>query len=606
MKHLLTLFILYLCTLIANAQQRTIEQAQQIAADFMSTTADALTPVTAVNQAKSRTEGDQPAFYVFNHNRQPGYVIVSGNEQFKPILGYNETETFNPDSLPDGLSYWLQFLKEETLSALSGTSPIMGRKPSGWSPLPITGEGLGERVFSPLLTSYWSQGKPFNSQIPVSYTGDASTYDGHASVGCVATALGEIMSYWRYPAQGQGGTHTNARYTSATVNFSEQTYNWYNIKNNYGYYLNEYGRTMYASFDETEAYEVAKLCYHIGVAVDMAWNTDGKGTSAATDGKALRALTQYFGYNKYAYLQERRTLSLGAFQTLLLQELQAGRPVPYSGSSSETGQSIGHYFVLDGYDAATGLFHFNWGWSGVHNGYYAISALEPGTGGTGAGAGSYNYNQNVLIGVQPTEEYFEYAPAYSATRFTVETPSFERGGGYNNCARIKAYGLACHDASFSGTFGLALYNSNGTYETGKFTPLSDFRDGTSFEYIIFDTPPFNKLIPFGTHTLRLVARSDDGTLYPIHATFGQPDSWQVVVTQGATNRDPGTVTVTALPPSPDPYAGIQGVIADVPTPVRTEYYTLSGIRLQTPRPGLIIQNNIFSDGTVKTKKILYK
>ena len=33
-----------------------------------------------------------------------------------------------------------------------------------------------------------------------------------------------------------------------------------------------------------------------------------------------------------------------------------------------------HAFICDGYDD-NGLFHFNWGWSGSHNGFFAMSAL---------------------------------------------------------------------------------------------------------------------------------------------------------------------------------------------------------------------------------------
>ena len=590
MKHLCALLLL--CALCASvfAEHRTMEQAQQIAADFTGTTPDALTPVNNVKQAKGRTGSDQPAYYIFNSH--PGYVIVSSDEQCLPILGYNTTDTFDPTNLPDGLNYWLEFLKEESLSL---------------TPSAMEGKDKEQGVsVSPLLTSHWGQDSPFNDQVPVPYTQNTGTYKGHATAGCIATALAQIMAYWQYPSRGQGGTYTNSNYTSATVNFSEQTYNWNNIRNNYGYYLNDYGRTMYANYTDTEAREVAKLCYHIGVAVDMKWNTDGKGTSAATDGKSIRALIRHFGYNPYAYLQQRDILSPGAFRSLLLGELQAGHPIPYSGNSSPDGRTFGHYFILDGYDANTQLFHINWGWRGLHNGYFALSALQPGSDGDEAGLGNYNYNQNALIGVQPTEAYLEYAPAFRTSHYTVVTPSFDRGGGYNNCARINAHDLTCHDACFTGTFGLALYDTNGNYETGQYTSINGFNDGTSFDYITFSTPPFNKLIPFGTHTMRFVARSDDGTLYPIHATYGQSDCWKVVVTPGATNRDPGTVTVTPLPPINPELAGISGVEQDTPTPLRTEYYTLSGIRLSAPRAGLIIQRDIYSNGTVKTRKMLSK
>ncbi|MBK6523988.1 MAG: C10 family peptidase [Sphingobacteriaceae bacterium] len=34
----------------------------------------------------------------------------------------------------------------------------------------------------------------------------------------------------------------------------------------------------------------------------------------------------------------------------------------------------GHFYLIDGYDASN-KFHTNFGWSGTHNGYYAITSV---------------------------------------------------------------------------------------------------------------------------------------------------------------------------------------------------------------------------------------
>lgn len=49
-------------------------------------------------------------------------------------------------------------------------------------------------------------------------------------------------------------------------------------------------------------------------------------------------------------------------------------------------------------------FIFNWGWGGISNGYYQISALEPQDLGIGSGMGAYNHYQAILIGIQPPNE----------------------------------------------------------------------------------------------------------------------------------------------------------------------------------------------------------
>lgn len=55
----------------------------------------------------------------------------------------------------------------------------------------------------------------------------------------------------------------------------------------------------------------------------------------------------------------------------------------------------GHSFILDGSDGE--MYHFNWGWGGLNNGYFSLSALNPGDG--------YNYTseQFIIYNIKPNE-----------------------------------------------------------------------------------------------------------------------------------------------------------------------------------------------------------
>jgi len=75
--------------------------------------------------------------------------------------------------------------------------------------------------------------------------------------------------------------------------------------------------------------------------------------------------------------------------------LNASRPVFYGGSSTEAG----HAFVCDGYDT-NNLFHINWGWGGMSNGYFELSSLKPTSSGIGGSTGGYNQNQSIIAGIQ--------------------------------------------------------------------------------------------------------------------------------------------------------------------------------------------------------------
>lgn len=596
------------------AQQRTLVEARDIAVQFFESQGSMMDDMTdgkqaTVNEARRRTGADSsthsPAYYIFNNASQGGYVIIGADSRFRPILGYRPTGSFSEDSIPDGLRYWLQFLTDE----MAATAACYDSLDTGglWAglgnPLPM---GAGRGGASPLLSSHWSQTTPFNQQVPVTLTGSnvSSIYEGHAAVGCVATAIGQLMNYWKYPQRGQGGTHTNNNYTGATVNFSQQTYNWDDILDNYGYYYAETGGgsvTRYAQHTAGQDSEVAKLCYHLGVAVDMVWNSDGKGTSTAVNAKALSALTTYFGYNRHARMQPRRTLSLRAFRDLLTAELNAGRPVLFSGMSDNPDNLVGHFFVLDGYDAATDLFHINWGWMGLYDGYYALSALNPGTGGVGAGAGSYNYNQNAIIGLQPTEVAMDYEPAISFDHAEPQPKTVARGTRTD----LTVYDVKCEEPDFQGSYGLAIYSTAGQYETGSFQALPEMQPGVTFGYITFYTPTFNKAVPIGQHIMRLAARSADGTVYPLHATYGNAESWLLDVTAGKTSRDPGLVTITPITPSDPSDTAIREIpsTATSSTLLTTQYYTLSGQPTRFQPHTLLIQKETYTDGSVRVRKV---
>ena len=110
--------------------------------------------------------------------------------------------------------------------------------------------------------------------------------------------------------------------------------------------------------------------YHCGVSVDMDYSPDG---SAAFSEDVPGALSTYFDYNSND-IQWKTVADLGttAWLTLLKTELNAGRPMLYRGQSD----GGGHAFICDGYDPNDYL-HFNWGWSGFCDGYYAFGALDP-------------------------------------------------------------------------------------------------------------------------------------------------------------------------------------------------------------------------------------
>ena len=90
------------------------------------------------------------------------------------------------------------------------------------------------------------------------------------------------------------------------------------------------------------------------------------------------------------------------WEATIYQELAENRPVLYSG---QVGNGSGHQFICDGYK--DGLFHINWGWGGMSDGYFVLSIANPDEQGAGGSVNndSYCYNQNAYLGFQrPSED----------------------------------------------------------------------------------------------------------------------------------------------------------------------------------------------------------
>ena len=574
MRRFLLLACWTVCILPALASPRSLKDAKLVAADFLQqvdayagTTAE-FTQVSPEEQSKIKGLSQAaPEYYILNAEDGKGYVVVSGDDRFRDVLGYSCTGTFDADNVPEGLAALLYTLGREMKAAkdyydANGIVSVEKKDRALAASNPTT---------LPLLKTHWQQGYPFNKNVPVSYSGSYSAYHGKASVGCVALAMAQVMKYWKYPQNGQGGSYTNMNYTSATVNFSNQTYNWSNIIDDYGLYVDDNGEVRDKSYTTAQANEVAKLCYHLGVSVNMEWNEDGEGSSATIEDYIVGALATYFGYNPYASLQVRDVLGEERFAQIMIDDLAAGRPIIFSAVSAEGG---GHCFVIDGYDASADMFHCNWGWQGQENDYYALSAMEP-----DSDFGNFQYNQTAVIGLQPESENFGYEPSIYAEDITLSETTVSKGSK----AKMNVKNLYYSDAMFKGEVGITISKPDGSLVASEFHD-ADYELGYMYTFDIYShTIP--KSMSAGEYVMRISLRNSAGTLYPLHSYYGKVESWKVVVSSGSPS---GTVSFYPL----DPIAtAVEGIIAAESTEEDSgEWYSITGVRLAAPQKGINIRN----------------
>ena len=195
-------------------------------------------------------------------------------------------------------------------------------------------------IVGPLLVTTWDQIAPYNALCP-SDPNARPDCNGRVLTGCVATAMAQIMKYHEHPPQGVGShSYTHSTYGTLSANFGDATYQWSN---------------MPPALTAESSSDVATLMYHCGVAVEMDYGAEG--SSPTKD--VPNALSTYFGYDQSIKHIYQSNYKSDDWYTILRTELDAGRPIYYSGDNGVDG----HAWVCDGYNSEN-HFHFNWGWGG--------------------------------------------------------------------------------------------------------------------------------------------------------------------------------------------------------------------------------------------------
>ena len=452
LKKLIFIFIFSCSILSGFAKSRTSNEALSIASCF-SQKSQVLTKTiglpnstltlayTCKDSIITRSSTEKAYYYVFNIGDNNGFIIVSGDDRAKDILGYSHHGIFNSDSLPPNFSTWLNLYQKEIKVLMNQPEELSYTSSVSLSPTEntTTNKTIYATSVAPLLGGIkWDQGTPYNELCPT-----ISTKSSERTVtGCVATAMAQVMRYHQWPITGKGSnTYTPDGYFQAlTVDFSKTTYDWKNMTETYN-----------SLSTATEKTAIATLMYHCGVAVNMDYGF----SSSASPTNMAKALIKYFSYDPNIQSYHRDYYTRSEWENMLKTELNAKRPVLYAGNSTDAG----HQFVCDGYDS-NDRFHFNWGWSGESDGYFELSALNPSVLGIGGGtSGGFNSDQLFVIGVQKPNETSVAAPyqlhLYSPLKISAN--SISRTNTFSINADIYNMGIT----NFSGSIGLALYNENG-------------------------------------------------------------------------------------------------------------------------------------------------
>jgi len=387
-------------------------------------TADAR-PDAYITEIEPYIEDGEILAYI-THLSGGGFCLCGADDIVLPVYLYSPSAIFESNN-PD-LQIILKEITDRTRilrDGLSAGSPEITRyedalslRASYWQDL-ATGhvpEMSGRAIMAAPdsmrlnLTTYWHQDSIYNMLCPVldTLTGDTTI------VGCVATAISQIMYYWQWPNTGVGTGSTKYYWQSRTTwdteplitdpgipagwatrldwiptgggnlrmngrwDYSLYVTAWYlstnpayqNALTNLYNRLTQDSTTYNANFGTTN-YQmnllqdshipppdagdnaVARLCYHAGIAVDMDYGVDGSG---AQSDSVEHAIEDHFRYDDDAtYIaQDADTM---------VHEIQWLRPVYFRGRTPS--DDAGHAWIVIGYNklhTPAWQFLMNLGW----------------------------------------------------------------------------------------------------------------------------------------------------------------------------------------------------------------------------------------------------
>jgi hypothetical protein len=399
--------------------------------------------VAVLRSNQLASSGKEP-YYIYNYGENDGFVIVSGDDRTKPILGYSDQGAFPTGQLPSNLEYLLESYR----NAIDSLAEIPEISSSNSEQTDVA--SAGTPVVSPLLGDIqWGQDVPFNLFCPYDNTEGMRTY-----VGCVATAMAMIMKYYNWPSIGIGSSsYVDDNYGKLSANYGATTYNWSSMKDSY----------LDGSTGSQDS-AVAQLMYHCGIAVEMSYSPYGSGAHADMAAKALKT---YFGYDTDLQLFSRDFYNQSEWVSMINKELNDFRPVLYCASTV----SEGHAFVCDGYDS-NGFYHINWGWSGYCNGYFELISLSNYYPEITGATGGFLLNHTLISGIQKPDG--------------VSKSSYQMG--------MLSSMTSTQKSSTTASIGFNIYNSGANTFNGK-VGLGYIKSGENTLNILNEYPYTFKLSP---------------------------------------------------------------------------------------------------------------
>lgn len=453
------------------------------------------------------------ALHVFNIGSDNGFVIVSGDDRTDEILGYVDEGSFDMNNLPDNAKAWISAVVKQINS---GNSLQKAPRKAERTDIPA------------LMTTKWDQYNNYSKFIFEDDENLNGQYGGGSIMtGCVATAMAQVLynDAKRYKVKNGFWPEISTQVIpSYTINSTTST------PTMQGKTLPELPATTFewdkmaddisasgGAVSEEQVRAVDKLMMYCGRAMKMEYDA----SSSATPFVFIPQRISLLGVSPYIQNMDRQYFTTEVWEDAIYHELSEGRAVPYTGID-DNGE--GHAYVCDGYQASTGLWHINWGWSGTADGWFSLAVLQPSASGGSQAGGTldkfYNGQQQITI-YSSFEDPQDIKPALCYTHV---------GGsrGYTSSTKTVnylIYNLYGGNMTFDGAW--AIENNDGTFtilkeDFNNMTVDGFYGDHSSMSLKLSDlTFPGD-----GTYELKHVTRLSGSTDW--NASLGTDEMWFTV------------------------------------------------------------------------------
>ena len=305
-------------------------------------------------------------FYIFSTLPNKGFIIISANKNFIPVIGYSTENEFNIRNKNENFFNFIESTKQKIKlisekkieldikvknmwDNLTINKSIDASNKISYSSGNITSSTSLQKFVPPLIKSKWGQSNTsnqyglYNLYTPPGNDLIKSRNAENTLTGCVATAVAQVMKYWKYPTN---GFNSKSYYD----NNSDNGWAGGPISANFGatkYLWDKMPDIINSTTTIQEINEVAKIMSHSGISVNMNY---GYTVSLAYANEAKTALVKYFNYDSSSIKQLSKSNfanNLQIWTDTLKNELSNARPVIYTGAQKD-GYG-GHCFILDGY-----------------------------------------------------------------------------------------------------------------------------------------------------------------------------------------------------------------------------------------------------------------